>query len=544
MTRSTTLLRGLAIAAMAVATFSVADNASAIPISYEEAVLDRTSAGQRDGFGHTSDVSADGSMIVVGRTSGNQAGGLVEVSVRTGEHSWVSESVLSTAAGDSQFGAAVAASANGSRFAASAPKATGFATGLGAIYVYDRSGSSWIETTLVPSEVIVNGFGVADVDMSADGRTIVAGSPNFGSGSAAFDGATYVFTQSDDGSWSEVALALVDAAPTSRKFGEAVAINAAGDRIVATASGINGGIGAAYVYELSETGWQQTERIEPSDGVQFDRFGARAALSGDGSTVAIGVPRESASTPTSFEGAVYLYDLDADGAAIETKLTTSDAQPSTQLGSAIDLNFDGTTLVAGAGSGNTNGTGSGTVYIYDVDDVGNWVESIHFSSSPRRFEAFGVSVAVSDDAGVFVIGSDFSPTNTGATSSGRAVAWTRPLPEPEPCDEASIVGTDGADVLTGTAGDDIIDGRRGNDVIDGRGGNDIICGGDGDDVIRGRGGNDTLYGGDGHDTLHGNRGDDVLIGESGNDLLIGSRAPIASRDRQATTFCRAGRAVT
>ena len=52
-------------------------------------------------------------------------------------------------------------------------------------------------------------------------------------------------------------------------------------------------------------------------------------------------------------------------------------------------------------------------------------------------------------------------------------------------EDATIVGTDGPDVLEGTDEDDVIVGLGGNDTINGKGGNDIICGGDGVDIING-----------------------------------------------------------
>lgn len=41
---------------------------------------------------------------------------------------------------------------------------------------------------------------------------------------------------------------------------------------------------------------------------------------------------------------------------------------------------------------------------------------------------------------------------------------------------ATIVGTNGDDVLRGTPGRDVIHGLGGNDVIEGLGGNDRVCG--------------------------------------------------------------------
>lgn len=87
-------------------------------------------------------------------------------------------------------------------------------------------------------------------------------------------------------------------------------------------------------------------------------------------------------------------------------------------------------------------------------------------------------------------------------------------PTPHTCAgiEATIVGTDGDDIIMGTTGNDVIVGLGGNDTIRGLDGNDVICGGDGNDV---------LFGGNGDDRLFGEAGNDVLIGEAGVDTLSG-----------------------
>jgi len=82
---------------------------------------------------------------------------------------------------------------------------------------------------------------------------------------------------------------------------------------------------------------------------------------------------------------------------------------------------------------------------------------------------------------------------------------------------ATIIGTEGDDVIVGTEGDDVIQGFGGDDRISGRGGNDVICGGEGDDEIMGQGGDDTLFGDGGSDELDGGLGYDQLDGGSGID---------------------------
>ncbi|HEY2333873.1 MAG TPA: calcium-binding protein [Solirubrobacterales bacterium] len=82
---------------------------------------------------------------------------------------------------------------------------------------------------------------------------------------------------------------------------------------------------------------------------------------------------------------------------------------------------------------------------------------------------------------------------------------------------ATIVGTEGDDVLQGTPGRDVIWGGGGDDAISGSLGNDLLCGGPGADVIHGGRGNDVVDGGAGDgDRVYGDLGDDKLLGGSGN----------------------------
>ncbi|MDJ0960638.1 MAG: calcium-binding protein [Acidimicrobiia bacterium] len=104
---------------------------------------------------------------------------------------------------------------------------------------------------------------------------------------------------------------------------------------------------------------------------------------------------------------------------------------------------------------------------------------------------------------------------------------------------ATIVGTEGDDVITGTAVDDVIVGLGGNDRIEGLEGDDIICGGDGKDKIWGGPGRDIIrgerdrdklfgqqdidwiFGGHGLDRIGGQGGEDVIAGQGGDDAIKG-----------------------
>jgi Ca2+-binding RTX toxin-like protein len=78
---------------------------------------------------------------------------------------------------------------------------------------------------------------------------------------------------------------------------------------------------------------------------------------------------------------------------------------------------------------------------------------------------------------------------------------------------ATIVGTNGNDVINGTNGNDVIVAGDGNDTINGNDGNDTICGGNG---------NDTINAGTGADDVRGDPGADLINGDADNDLLLGN----------------------
>lgn len=112
----------------------------------------------------------------------------------------------------------------------------------------------------------------------------------------------------------------------------------------------------------------------------------------------------------------------------------------------------------------------------------------------------------------------------GAAAAVALAARAEPAPEAgETVDaptchgrKATIVGTDGNDVIHGTPGRDVIWGGPGNDTIYGELGNDLICGGPGNDVIHGGRGNDVVDGGPGTDRVYGDLGDDKVLGGPGN----------------------------
>lgn len=115
---------------------------------------------------------------------------------------------------------------------------------------------------------------------------------------------------------------------------------------------------------------------------------------------------------------------------------------------------------------------------------------------------------------------------------------------------ATILGTEGRDILEGTSGPDVIIGLGGRDDIDGRGGADLLCSGSGagsytdDDIIgervRGGSGDDLIDGGPGPNDLSGGSGDDSIKGSSGVDAILGGGGNDSIRALAGSDFVNGG----
>ncbi len=172
------------------------------------------------------------------------------------------------------------------------------------------------------------------------------------------------------------------------------------------------------------------------------------------------------------------------------------------------------------------------------DSVALTINATDPDSDPLTFSMIGqpnnlsINMSTGQISGSIATGTEGVYTITVAVSDGTdsdsvTFDWTVNSEgggDPVPCLglTATIVGTEGDDILNGTSGNDIIAGLGGNDVIKGRDGNDLICGGPGDDELTGARGDDQFDGGSGNDLITGGSGNDALDGGPGSDNCRGS----------------------
>jgi hypothetical protein len=294
--------------------------------------------------------------------------------------------------------------------------------------------------------------------ISADGNTVVVGSPhessaargingNAGDNSLYNSGAVYVFVRRGD-AWVQQAYVKASNAGQSDLFGMSVALSADGNTMAVSApwersaaTGVNGDqnddsmpqAGAAYIFTRSGDSWSQQAYIKASNTgrpanaddplADGDQFGSSLALSGDGNTLAVsaitedsaatGINGDAASDTAQSAGAVYVFARTGSTWAHQAYVKGSNTEAADLFGYDVALNHDGTTLVAagydedGPGRGvnveqGNGANGSGALYVFSRTGT-TWQQDAYLKGSRSEGnDALGFSIAVSADGNTIV----------------------------------------------------------------------------------------------------------------------------------------------
>lgn len=353
-------------------------------------------------------VSADGNTCAIGGFQDNGGVGAVWIYTRSGS-SWTQEGtkiVGALASGASNQGLSVALSADGNTLAVGGP---GDNSNSGAVWIFVRSAGVWTQQggKLIGSGAVGNaqqGFSVA---LSADGNVLASG----GYADAGNNGAVWIFTRSGI-SWTQLGGKLVGTgAIGSAEQGRGVALSADGKTLAIGGFNDNGGIGAVWIFIYSGGIWtQQGSKLVGTgySGLSQQGSGHGIALSADGNTLAVGGGGDNGGI-----GAVWVYTR-SNGTWTQqgNKLVGTGFIGNSKQGDAVALSADGNTLMNGGSDDNTL---IGAVWIF-VRSGSNWIQignktiGTGFSGQPR----YGVSGALSADGSTLIIGGPDDNGNIGA----------------------------------------------------------------------------------------------------------------------------------
>jgi phosphodiesterase/alkaline phosphatase D-like protein len=362
--------------------------------------------------------------------------------------------------GKGEFGYSVAVSANGNT-ALIGGRGT---LGVGAAWVFTRSGSTWTqqgEKLLGGGESGAGEFGYS-VALSSDGNTALIGGPS----DNAKVGAAWVFTR--EGSiWTKQGAKLTGSGEIGAvELGSSVALSSDGNTALIGGPGDNGKVGAAWVFTRSGSTWtQQGAKLhlffEGSGEIGAGEVGSSVALSPDGNTALLGGPGNNGKV-----GAAWVFTRSGSTWTLQgATLTGSGEIGSGQFGSSVALSSkEGNTALIGALADNGK---VGAAWVF-TRSGSTWTQqgSKLTGSGEIGTGEFGSSVALSSEPGnTALIGGPGDNSRVGAawvfTRSGST--WTQQgekltSKSPEEIGEGNFgssvaLSSEGSTALIGGAGD-------------------------------------------------------------------------------------------
>lgn len=383
--------------------FRAFDRAPPITLENERVVVPQA-AQAGDAVGTS--VALDGNTLVIGvpldDTNANDAGA-VYVFVRSG-NSWVLEQRLdprdSVAGG--QFGTDVALL--GDFIAVGAPGAQDFQqVDSGAVYLYDRFQGTWFENQKLIGSQRHSGsrFGQS---LDYDGTTLVIGAPFETEGNMSRAGSVYRF-EPFDGLLEDQRVTMTTPM-MGALFGTDVAL-ATNDRVVVGAAGAQGG-GRAFVFDRDgQLQLQQTAELFHGETSGSEAFGARVDAEGD---LAI-VSDPGFDDPNAADsGAAYAFSLNGTWSQ-EARLT--ELTPTTGNAFGSSLTYQSGLLIAGLpGSDATNGADAGSVNLFQRNGR-VWTFIVRrYADTPVPGEGMGAAAHISTN-GELAVGGIGQATTTG-----------------------------------------------------------------------------------------------------------------------------------
>lgn len=167
------------------------------------------------------------------------------------------------------------------------------------------------------------------------------------------------------------------------------------------------------------------QKIMASDGSAGDNFGYSISISGDSSTIVVGACFDDDKGTDS--GSVYVFSKQPNGVYLQIqKLLAADGAAGDAFGTSVTVSGDGSIIVIGAKGDDDKGSNSGSVYVFKKQANGTYLQSQKLlAADGTANDSFGVSLAISPDSSVIVIGADQGDGKN--LSSGTIYIFTRQL---------------------------------------------------------------------------------------------------------------------
>lgn len=360
---------------------------SSLKAAVQEAKLTASDGAQHDSFGQS--VSLSGNRALVGAHNDDDKGsnsGSAYIFDFDGTN-WIQSKKLTAADGaaDDWFGWAV--SLSGNRALVGAPHDGDHGPSSGSVYVFEFDGVNWSQTQkLTAADAAGNDmFGLS---LSHNGDRALIGARNdddHGSNS----GSAYIF-DIIGGNWAQSQKLSANDGATGDGFGVSVSLYNNRALIGATGDDDNGSSsGSAYVFDFNGINWSQSQKLTASDGADSDYFGTSVSLFSN--RLLIGSPGDDDKGSSS--GSAYIFELNDNNWTQSQKIIAADGVINDHFGQAVSLLAN--RALIGAYGFDYYGTDFGSAYIFEFDGS-YWLQSHKLvDNNGARDDQFGWSVSSS-----------------------------------------------------------------------------------------------------------------------------------------------------
>ncbi|HTY96539.1 MAG TPA: hypothetical protein VMB91_05820 [Solirubrobacteraceae bacterium] len=363
-------------------------------------------------IGNSVALSADGNTALVGAPADGtytEYKGAAFVFTRSGS-TWTQQGEPLTGGGETGggwFGESVALSADGDTAVTGAPSDD---EARGAAWVFTRSGSTWTQQgeKLTGGGEVGDGYFGKNVALSGDGDTALVGGYNDNE----HKGAAWVFTRSG-ANWTQEGEKLTGSGEPGF-FGWGVALSGDGGTALVGEWGLEGGVGAAWVFTRSGSSWSKqggplTAAGEPGE----PWFGYSTALSANGNTAVIGAPHADG-----YAGAAWVYTRSGSTWTQQGPPLTGGEEVNDEFGGELGysaaLSAGGNTALLG---GRVDSFFHGAAWAF-ARSGSTWTQDgakLTGSEETANREEFGWSVALSSSGQTALVGSPCEDACVGSS---------------------------------------------------------------------------------------------------------------------------------
>ncbi|KAJ5076434.1 hypothetical protein M0811_06434 [Anaeramoeba ignava] len=291
----------------------------------------------------------------------------------------------------------------------------------GKAYIYENNGTNWdLIQILIANDGKASDYFGTSVSISNDGKFILIGSPYAKVGNNSEQGKAYIF-QNNGTNWNQKQILIANDGNTFDNFGLSISISN-DDSLILIGSpysnvGNNIQQGKAYIFQNNGTFWNQYQILIANDGKDYDFFAISVSISND--FALIGAYWADVGNNIQ-QGKAYIFQNNGTFWNQHQILIANDGGFDDQFGRSVSFSNDSSLILISAPNSNVGeNEKQGKAYIFQNNGTFWNQKQILIANDGNTFDQFGLSISISNDSSLILIGSPYAPV-FGNNTQGKA----------------------------------------------------------------------------------------------------------------------------